>query len=332
VSALECLAKQETPPNLPWEVIIVDNCCTDGTDEIAKAYWSQINKVPLRVIKENIPGLSAARATGIQNAHYEIVSFIDDDNLVATNWVALVYEIMNDNSHVAACGGRSDAQLTVDSPAWFDQFQNYYAVGAQGTNTGDLPTGRALWGAGLSLRKSVWLELQSKKFEFNLTDRKGDLPSTCGDTELCLAMSVLGWRLRYDHRLRLIHVISTDRLALGYLRERLRGCGAASVLLDGYFRALQPAGESKARKLADFWAWQMMTALVVWFYNCIRIQLLRWRDKDRVFTSSEFLRRLPVCELCYGRWRELLRLGKKYSGYLHGVERILGTSSLSCTE
>jgi len=60
-----------------WEVIFVDNCSTDKSVEIAKAYGEKV-----RVIRteKNIP-LGAARNFGIAHCTSEYISFLDTDDI-----------------------------------------------------------------------------------------------------------------------------------------------------------------------------------------------------------------------------------------------------------
>ena len=103
--ALRHLALQAGTENIPWEVIVVDNASTDDTSNAACRSWPSDAPVPLRVVSEPHAGLSHARFRGIRESKYELVSLVDDDNWVASDWVARVYNVLSSKHSVAACGG-----------------------------------------------------------------------------------------------------------------------------------------------------------------------------------------------------------------------------------
>ena len=261
VSSLAHLEAQQTPRGLFWEVIIVDNVSTDDTVEVASQSW--LGTVPLRIVNELQLGLSYARWRGIHEAQYDIVSFIDDDNWVCPEWVAIVAEIMTQRPNVAACGGSAVGVFESPPPAWFSACSDPgYALGAQANATGDITEKYgALWGAGLSIRKTALEHLRNNGFQSLLTDRKGTSLSSSGDIELCYALRLTGWRLWYDERLWLQHYMPTNRLQWDYLRKLNRGMGASGVGLDPYTRMLSNHPPTLLRRIVRRWQVQLLWEL-----------------------------------------------------------------------
>lgn len=79
---LERLASQQF--DAPWEVIVVNNCCTDNTDDVV---LKRSFPVPLRLVHEAVPGPGAARNAGARNATGEYVVFMDNDILVEPDYL-----------------------------------------------------------------------------------------------------------------------------------------------------------------------------------------------------------------------------------------------------
>ena len=255
------LAGQTCDRHIEWEVILVDNASTDGTGRIAQALWPQDAPAPLRVVYEPQLGLAYARQRGISVARYEFLSFVDDDNWVCSDWVQVVWEFMALHPEVGACSGFCVDECELPPPGWFRSFSEMYAVSAREDKPGQTT---ALWGAGLTLRKSALWELEKNGFRTWLVDRQGTALTSGGDNELCLALRLAGWRLWYEPRLRLRHFIRGERLEWSYLRRLARGSGFSDAGLDAYFCALKPkrTGVTQLlRRLRETWSWQLLAAV-----------------------------------------------------------------------
>ncbi len=255
---LSFLAAQQAPPQLPWEVIVIDNGSTDDTAAVAVAKWPASAPAPLRVVSEPDLGLSFARRRALAEARYEFVTFIDDDNWVCPDWVRLTFEILSENPKIGACGGASEAACESSPPAWFERYKDHYAIGPQASESGDVTDSRGwLWGAGLTLRRSAWFALIDSGFSFQLADRQGKKLSSGGDVELCLALRLRGWRLWYDDRLKFQHYVPANRLDWRYFRRMCRGCGATTVVTDIFAFALSDTLPQHKKN----WLWQTLAAL-----------------------------------------------------------------------
>jgi glycosyltransferase involved in cell wall biosynthesis len=232
---LEHLAAQVTSNGLDWEVIIVDNGCTDNTARVARAHWTR-DAVPFRVVSESRRGLTNARMRGLNEAHHELIVFVDDDNWLADDWIQTAAELMSEKPDVGACGGQVEAACEELPPTWFEQQKPSYAVGTQGGQDGDITWSRGeLWGAGLCVRKSAWQLLTECGYRSFLTDREGNALSSGGDSEICLALRIAGWKLWFTPRLRMHHFIPREKLNWKYLRRLHRGFGASHIQLAPYF-------------------------------------------------------------------------------------------------
>jgi glycosyltransferase involved in cell wall biosynthesis len=248
---LSHIASQQTSPERAWEVIVVDNASTDGTAEIARKIWPAEASVGIRVVREPELGLANAHRRGFDEARGELVSWVEDDNHIGPEWVELVRTTMAEHPEVGACGGFNEPECEGTTPAWFTARQANYACGGQG-EPGDVTEDRGyLWGAGLTVRNEAWRALVEGGFSPLLSDRSGRADySSGGDSEICFALRLRGWRLWFEPELRLHHFIQAHRLDWGYLRRLLRGGGSATVGFDPYLRAL---GGPVAAGLSGSW-------------------------------------------------------------------------------
>lgn len=245
---LEHLCRQEVPDGLKWEVVVVDNASTDSTAETARSLWpKQDAPAALRVVREDQPGLSHARRRGFTEAQYEFVSFIDDDNWVSTDWVAVIFELMSQHPHVGACGGKSSPTFEISPPHWFAERHRSMAIGEQGSAEGDITTTRGkLWGAGLTIRKEAWQQIEQAGWKLLLEDRKGKLLTSGGDNELCYWLQFLGWKLYYSPRLNLQHFMPRERLTWRYHTKMERAKAVTYIIDKAYSQIL--SGDHRSRQ------------------------------------------------------------------------------------
>lgn len=296
---------------LSWEVLLVDNASTDDTGAVALRCWSAGASVPLRVVRENELGLAAARQRGVHEARYEFVSFVDDDNWVANDWVLRVAELMQAHPRVGALGGYTEFAGDIPAPPWFGKFQGAYAVGPQADVSGDVTHSRGyLWGAGFTLRRSAMLKLFQAGFNSQLSGRKGKILSAGDDSEICHALRLAGWSLWYDADLRLQHFMPAVRLRWPYHRDLWGGFGQSSPMLDAYTNAHWVPQDWRQR-VQQSWYWQAAFAAykISWRYG-----LKQWRPWPQRFTQAEVYR-------CFYRARllRLLQLRGEYDRLLRAV-------------
>ena len=85
----------------PLRVIIVDNGSTDGTDTIV-AHWKNENEQPglsIEILRESIPGATAARNRGLAETTSEYVMFFDSDDIMHPTHVERAMRGFNHPSH-----------------------------------------------------------------------------------------------------------------------------------------------------------------------------------------------------------------------------------------
>jgi glycosyltransferase involved in cell wall biosynthesis len=220
---------------ISWEVILVDNASADNTAQIAAEVWRNNPVTEIKILREDKPGLMEARRRGLEQAAFDIVSFIDDDNWVEPEWVQKVAEVFSINKKIGACGGKSEAIFEKTKPGWFDTYENSFAVGAQADQSGIIDNKKGfLWGAGLSFRKQLWQQLQQRGFK-NLTLGREGMKITAGeDTEICYAIRLLGYHIYYRHDLTLKHFMPENRMNSNYLKKMFEGFGKAYARLNCY--------------------------------------------------------------------------------------------------
>lgn len=113
---LECLRLQENVSDLKWEVVVVDNNCTDGTSDVVLAIARNF-PVPLRLLVERKQGASNARNLGIAEANGRFLMFTDDDVRPKCRWVETTYATFKTH-RCDGVAGRIELEWNCSRPKW----------------------------------------------------------------------------------------------------------------------------------------------------------------------------------------------------------------------
>ena len=251
-ATLEHLIRQEVDASVGWEVVLVDNNCSDQTIAVARKVWTR-SDVALKVVEEPEAGLTAARECGVQHSSGAYILFCDDDNWLDPSYLQRACVFLEASPTYAAIGGWGDvvSDEDVHIPDWFKRFETKYACGKTNAE-GDVDT---LVGAGMFLRKDALLNLQQSGFKSLLSDRKGTALSSGGDLELGLALRLVGWKLYFSEDLYFKHYMPAGRLTEDYLIRMCHGHALSRPVIGEYGRLLtlqNPHGQF-LRKFVPFW-------------------------------------------------------------------------------
>lgn len=232
---IQAILAQENTSKIPWEVILVNNKSTDDTVSIVRSLIANKAEIDFKIVDETKPGTAFARFKGVNEAKYDIICFVDDDNRIANNWVNKVAELMqNPEIGILGCGGKGDFEQT--PPAWFEAEQLAYAVGALYSKSGltDTTTDANLPTAGMCIRKEIFENLAKQNWKAQLTGRIGSSMAPGEDTELCQAARLLGYKTFYTSDLHFTHYMPKNRITWERFLAMTYGFGVTDVFLLPY--------------------------------------------------------------------------------------------------
>lgn len=232
---LKSILNQTT--DISCEVIIIDNNCTDNTVQLVnKIYSNSKTHISLKITEEKIPGLVWARKKGFQEAKYEYLCFVDDDNIIDLNWATSMFEIFSNNSEVGILGSKNQALIQdTEKPAWFTKVEGAYACNSQGNDFEDITYKRMyVYGAGLCIRKEILADIYNMSIPLFLTGRTNNVLLSGDDSEICMRAILKGYKIYYSDNLTLIHVIPKERLTWEYFMKMAEGHNAARTILSIY--------------------------------------------------------------------------------------------------
>ena len=225
--------RAQTFPLEQWELLLIDNASAEPLAGRFDVSWHPAG----RHVREDELGLTPARLRGIAEAKAELLIFVDDDNVLAPNYLATAVEIGHTWPILGAWGGHVDGEFEVEPEEWTKQYWGYLAI---------RPCTEARWsndpedwesqpiGAGLCVRRVVAEryagEIASDPLRRKL-DRTGTSLVSGGDTDLVHCAPPLGLGLGRFPQLKLEHLMPAGRLTETYLLKLVRGVACSGTLL-----------------------------------------------------------------------------------------------------
>lgn len=214
---LESVAKNDLAKS-EYEIVLVDNNCTDNTREICEAFAKAHKDVNFRYVTEPEQGLSAARNKGIKEAKGEVIVYIDDDALVDTWYLRTYAEWFAMHPETMACGGPIEPLYETEEPSWMTPYTK--ALLTAWMNYGDkvreYPKGRYPGGGNAAYRKEVF----DKVGLFNTAlGRKGGNLMGSEEKDIFDKMQALGMQVLYLPTPVLHHIIPQTKLEPDYFNR-----------------------------------------------------------------------------------------------------------------
>lgn len=102
---LKCIALNDFPIN-DYEVVLINNNCTDNTEEECKRFRADFPNVQYSYVVETKQGLSAARNRGIAEAKGDCLVFLDDDAFVQSDYLKYLQVNLSQYPEMMAFGGK----------------------------------------------------------------------------------------------------------------------------------------------------------------------------------------------------------------------------------
>lgn len=83
-----------------WEMLVVDDCSTDNSCDIVKAYMQKDRRIKLIEMEVNFGGPAKARNLGIKNASGSYIAFFDADDIWMKDKLERQYNILENQSDI----------------------------------------------------------------------------------------------------------------------------------------------------------------------------------------------------------------------------------------
>lgn len=201
----------------PWELVIIDNGCTDGTRELLACQDWQSLKAPVRVIWEDRLGLSNARNRALREAKGEYLVFMDDDETPDPGWLTAYEQAMLEH-WPDALGGRIEVMIEGGArPEWLqDELLGFLGKLDNGGPCWLTDDERGIFGGNFAFRRNVFERIGD--FDARL-GRMGTINTGGEDTEIYRRLVAHGCRVRWVPEAVIHHRIQAPKLRRGYFLD-----------------------------------------------------------------------------------------------------------------
>ena len=198
-----------------YEILLVDNNCTDNTREICETFAASHSDIVFRYVVEPEQGLSAARNKGIKEAKGEIIVYIDDDALVDSHYLRDYAEWFAAHPETMACGGPIEPLYETEEPKWMTPYTRTLLTAWMnyGDQVREYPKGRFPGGGNAAYRKSVFDKVGLFNTELG---RKGDSLMGAEEKDIFDKMHAMGMQILYLPTPVLHHIIPQKKLEKDY--------------------------------------------------------------------------------------------------------------------
>jgi len=309
---LRHLAQQQVPPDVKWEIIIINNASTDNTANVARQLWKDFNihHVNFEVIDQPVAGLKNAREKGVSHSRYDFMLFCDDDNWLSPFYVATVFAIMQADALIGVVGGCGAFEPEQPVQNEIVEFKNSYVIGPQTWAATD----HYVYGAGCTYRKPALLDFYAKGWQPITLGRTGNRLTSGEDVELCFMYYLNGYKIVANDSLTFRHFVPLKRQNISYILKLYFWQSYSYVLLSPYLSLIDKDTRGLNNRLDDILL-STKKALIKELTKLAYQKLIRWKSIDRMqqFTLQSY----------YGTLLSVYQNKKKMIAHFNQLKKVL---------
>ena len=234
--------RAQTLPKDHWELILIDN----ASQEPLSLSWDLSWHPNARHAFEEELGLSAARRRGMREASADILVFVDDDNVLAADYLAEGLRIAREWPQLGTWGSAVIAPEFEAQPA--ERLTPLlYLLALREAQTARwanfLQWEACPWGAGIFLRRDVadGYQKMSRQETLHISGRRGTSLMSGEDAELSYVACGMGLGIGIFPELKVIHLIPKERVTSDYLIKLHEGIRLSTKLLDYKWKQDHPS-------------------------------------------------------------------------------------------
>lgn len=216
-------------PRDKFEVVIVDNNCTDNTPEVAEKFRTR--GLHVKYVKESRLSFTVARHAGAESADGEILIFVDDDVTVEPDWLKAKMDVFHSDSRVGIVAGHIEPKFEAEPPTWAlaaQEMFNGWSLCNYSDRVADAP---GACGPSFAIRKSVLKKVGGFPPD-TIGVESDNKPGTVekiyigpGDWGLSLKVRDAGYKMKFAPKALVYHHVPPVRLTWKWWKSRHKGEG-----------------------------------------------------------------------------------------------------------
>lgn len=225
--------QSQTMPVDQWELLLIDNASDKPLVNDHDLGWHPSGKH----IYEKELGLTPARLRGIRDTVGSLLIFVDDDNVLAADYLAAAAELFANRPDLGVASGRLLPEYETPPPDWFGPYESWLAIrrieASRWSNFFD-PQSEPC-GAGLCLRRNVALAYADKAAKNScqrLLGRRGTNLLSGEDIVITKTALEMGFSMGQFVELQATHLIPSRRVSEEYLFSLYRNLQASGQLIS----------------------------------------------------------------------------------------------------
>jgi glycosyltransferase involved in cell wall biosynthesis len=225
--------KAQTLSRDQWEFLLIDN----ASEKSLAGTWDLKWHPNARHILETELGLTPARLRGISESKGSLLVFVDDDNVLAPDYLEAAAELFSRRPDLGVASGRILPEYETPPPEWFRPHESWIAVRRiEQSFWSNFHDSRAEpCGAGMCLRKDVALAYAKKTTGDSgqkMLGRRGGSLLSGEDVMICKLALGMGYSMGQFIELNALHLIPSRRVSEKYLFSLYCNLQASGQLLS----------------------------------------------------------------------------------------------------
>ena len=224
--------RQQTLPRERWELVVVDNASKEMADGRLDLRWHPHAKI----VREERLGLTNARLRGFAEAAGEVIVLVDDDNVLAPDYLEQVVRISREYPFLGTWSGSLELELEEGSPEPPRELRHLLCERAPVKDvwSNDRSNFAATpWGAGECIRCEVamaYADKVAREPRRRQLDLQGEQLVYGGDTDIAYTGLAMGLGMGVFTSLRITHLTPKSRCTEEYLLKNYEAHAYSEVL------------------------------------------------------------------------------------------------------